>query len=126
MIDINRVESKTLYCCFEKPQITSKKMSSVKNTIVAAIDFGTTYSGYVFSLGIDQTKFYFPQKWAAGHGEQIFFKTPTSLLLNPDQTFNSFGYEAEDKFAELAFEQKQAEFYHFKNFKMDVYLKVGD
>lgn len=72
-------------------------MSSVKNTIVAAIDFGTTYSGYVFSLGIDQTKFYFPPKWAAGHGEQIFFKTPTSLLLNPDQTFNSFGYEAEDK-----------------------------
>lgn len=98
-------------------------MSSVEYTIVAAIDFGTTYSGYVFSLGVDQTKFYFPQTWAAGHGELVSLKTPTSLLLNPDQTFNSFGYEAEDKFAELAFDEKEAEFYHFRKFKMDLHFK---
>lgn len=101
-------------------------MSFVKNAIVAAIDFGTTHSGYVFSLEKDPTEFYSPHTWTAGHGELVSLKTPTSLLLNPDQTFNSFWYEAEDKFAELAFEEKQAEFYHFRKFKMDLHFKVWD
>lgn len=99
-------------------------MSTGKNTIVAAIDFGTTYSGYVFSLGVNQTEFYLPQTWAAGHGELVSFKTPTSILLNPDETFNSFGYAAEDNFAELAFEGKQTKFFHFRKFKMDLHFKV--
>lgn len=29
-------------------------------------------------------------------------KTPTTLLLNPDQSFCAFGYEAENKFSKMA------------------------
>lgn len=99
-------------------------MSLQERIVVAAIDFGTTYSGYVFSLGGDETKFYSPQSWPARHGQSVSLKTPTSLLLNPNQTFNSFGYEAEDRFAELAIEEKQSEYYFFQKFKMNLHFKV--
>lgn len=98
-------------------------MSLQERIVVAAIDFGTTYSGYVFSLGGDETKFYSPQSWPARHGQSVSLKTPTSLLLNPNQTFNSFGYEAEDRFAELAIEEKQSEYYFFQKFKMNLHFK---
>nr|XP_022310846.1 heat shock 70 kDa protein 12A-like isoform X2 [Crassostrea virginica] len=91
--------------------------------IVAAIDFGTTYSGYAFSLTHEELKFYGPQIWNSGHGVMSSQKTPTSLLLNPDQTFNSFGFEAEDKFAELAVDENHHEFYLFQRFKMELHWK---
>ncbi|XP_078331448.1 heat shock 70 kDa protein 12A-like [Crassostrea virginica] len=91
--------------------------------VVAAIDFGTTYSGYAFSLTHDELKFYGPQIWNSGHGVLSSQKTPTSLLLNPDQTFNSFGFEAEDKFAELVADENHHEFYLFQRFKMELHWK---
>ena len=94
--------------------------------LVAAIDFGTTYSGYVFSLAHDELKFYGPQIWNSGHGGMSSLKTPTSLLLNPDQTFNSFGFEAEDKFAELVADENHHEFYLFQRFKMELHWKVKE
>ena len=90
--------------------------------LVAAIDFGTTYSGYVFSLAHDELKFYGPQIWNSGHGGMSSLKTPTSLLLNPDQTFNSFGFEAE--FAELVADENHHDFYFFQRFKMELHWKV--
>ena len=92
--------------------------------LVAAIDFGTTYSGYVFSLAHDELKFYGPQIWNSGHGVMSSQKTPTSLLLNPDETFNSFGFEAEDKFAELVADENHHDFYFFHRFKMELHWKV--
>ena len=94
--------------------------------LVAAIDFGTTYSGYAFSLTHDELKFYGPQIWNSGHGGMSSLKTPTSLLLNPDQTFNSFGFEAEDKFAELVADENHHEFYLFQRFKMKLHCKVTE
>lgn len=91
---------------------------------VAAIDFGTTYSGYVFSLKKDPTQFYSQQTWNAGHGKLVSLKTPTSLLLNPDKTFHSFGFKAEDTYAELAEEGKHDKYYFFQKFKMDLHFKV--
>ena len=45
--------------------------------LVAAIDFGTTYSGYVFSLAHDELKFFGPQIWNSGHGGyNVFSEDP--------------------------------------------------
>jgi len=90
---------------------------------VAAIDIGTTYSGYAFSSKDDfRTE---PLKitannWSAGSGCLISHKTPSALLLYPDESFHSFGYEAENKYLQLA-EDDQNDFenyYFFRQFKM--------
>ena len=44
-------------------------------------------------------------------------KAPTCLLLNPNQSFNSFGYEAKDKFADLE-EEEARQYFYFDCFKI--------
>ncbi|XP_021376566.1 heat shock 70 kDa protein 12B-like isoform X2 [Mizuhopecten yessoensis] len=83
----------------------AKKKSACPNLFVAAIDFGTTYSGYAFSGKDDFEKD--PLKisanhWNAGARSLISHKAPTCLLLKPDKTFQSFGYKAENDFTLLA------------------------
>ncbi|XP_061169392.1 heat shock 70 kDa protein 12A-like [Saccostrea echinata] len=91
--------------------------------IVAAIDFGTTYSGYAFSFSGDPLTFYSPGVWYSGQGGMSSMKTPTCLLLNPNQTFNSFGFKAEELFASLASEDEHQGYYFFQRFKMDLHFK---
>ena len=89
---------------------------------VVAIDFGTTYSGYAFSLQSqfqnDPTKIYAFINWIPATGGMISPKTPTSLLLKPNKEFYKFGYDAEDKYAELALDGEHHEYYFFRRFKM--------
>ena len=56
------------------------------------------------------------KEWGADQGFSTL-KTPTCLLLNPDRSFNSFGYEAQDRYAELE-EAEAGEYYYFEHFKM--------
>ncbi|XP_062591250.1 heat shock 70 kDa protein 12A-like isoform X3 [Saccostrea cucullata] len=89
--------------------------------LVAAIDFGSTYSGYAFSFRDDfQTnplKIY-TNNWSSEQSGGISYKAPTTVLLKPDQTFHSFGYEAEDKYAELTEAEDHEGWYYFSRFKM--------
>lgn len=39
--------------------------------------------------------------WSSVQSGGVSYKTSTTVLLKPDQTFYSFGYDAEDKYAEL-------------------------
>ena len=85
---------------------------------VVAIDFGTTFSGFAFAFnhkdgekGIHMNK-----EWGTDQGYATM-KAPTCLLLNPNKSFNSFGYEAQDRFAELE-EEEAREYYFFEKFKM--------
>jgi len=82
--------------------------------VVAAFDFGTTYSGYAFSF------YDYPmavrsklQDWKGAP-----LKTSTCLLLNPEGQFDTFGYEAEAKYANLANEQTHTGWRLFRQFKM--------
>ncbi|XP_078325542.1 uncharacterized protein LOC111126599 isoform X2 [Crassostrea virginica] len=84
---------------------------------VAAIDFGTTYSGYAFSSK-DEWKNN-PLKihtnvWNSG--TKTSAKTPTALLLSPKREFLSFGYDAETKYSES--EGNFASYYYFHCFKL--------
>ena len=55
--------------------------------------------------------------WANEQGGQTC-KTPTCLLLKPDLSFDSFGYEAIEKYSSLQNESEEKEYLFFKHFKM--------
>ncbi|XP_052819573.1 heat shock 70 kDa protein 12B-like [Mya arenaria] len=88
--------------------------------VVAAFDLGTTYSGYAFSFRDDPNKIQTNQNWYAGGGASrlVSLKTPTSVLLNPNGEFDSFGFEAEDKYATLAEDDEHLGWRLFRRFKM--------
>ncbi|XP_052813117.1 heat shock 70 kDa protein 12A-like [Mya arenaria] len=87
--------------------------------VVVAIDFGTSYSGYAFSFKGSQNEI----KTQRLGGKLSKDRVPTVLLLNPDQTFNSFGYYAMETYSSLPEEERQKYFY-FERFKMFLYEKL--
>ncbi|XP_062596294.1 heat shock 70 kDa protein 12B-like [Saccostrea cucullata] len=89
--------------------------------VVAAIDFGTTYSGYAFSFRSHPNDIHTPQTWCAGSSSLASLKAPTCLLLNPDKSLNSFGYEAQDKYVNLVLEEKHRAYFYFERFKMTLH-----
>lgn len=94
--------------------------------LVAAIDFGTTFFGYAFSFlheyQKDPLKISTPS-WTAGSGGLVSLKTSTCVLFDSKQTFHSFGYEAEEKYSNLALDDKHHDWYYFSRFKMMLYNK---
>ena len=64
--------------------------------IVAAIDFGTTFSGYAFSFRNNKDKILMNKNWGENLGCQSY-KTPTCVMVDSSDRFHAFGYEAEDK-----------------------------
>jgi hypothetical protein len=91
---------------------------------VAAIDFGTTYSGYALSFRsdfLDDPLKIMTNQWKTGAGRPASLKTSSCILFRPDQSFDSFGFEAEDKYAELAMDENHFDWYYFKRFKMLLY-----
>jgi hypothetical protein len=101
----------------------------VANTaIVAAIDFGTTYSGWAYSLrsnfDSDRTKAS-TKLWNSGSAQTE--KTPTCILIRPDgKTIEAFGYEAEDRYQDLAGTEEHMDFFYFRRFKMSLSKKLGE
>lgn len=103
---------------------TDSKMADKEDQLlIAAIDFGTTHSGYAFSFEndykVDPLKISTNQNnWVAGSWGLVSLKAPTCVLLSPRQEFIAFGYEAEDLYSELAFDENHHDHYFFKGFKM--------
>ena len=86
------------------------------------IDFGTTYSGFAFSFNKeeDDEAIFMNRDWVNELGHRTS-KTPTCLLLNKDQSFDSFGYKAVEKYAHLRSVYEEKEFFFFQNFKMKLF-----
>ncbi|KAH3837772.1 heat shock 70 kDa protein 12B-like [Dreissena polymorpha] len=97
-------------------------MSSEDYIAVAAIDFGTTYSGYGFSTiqdySVDPLKVT-SCTWTSG--QIMSLKTTTTILFRPDQTFDAFGYEAEDRYNDLSLDNMHTDWFYFRRFKMMLY-----
>lgn len=93
--------------------------------MVAAIDFGTTYSGYAFStrhgFSIDKLDIKANQVWNAGSKQLLSLKTPTCILLKKNKEFVSFGYVAENDYAGIVTDQEEKDYFFFQNFKMMLY-----
>ncbi|CAG2200983.1 unnamed protein product [Mytilus edulis] len=98
---------------------------SREHLLVAAIDFGTTYSGYAFSMTdtfkTDPMKIYANQAWNAGGKQLLSLKTPTCILLDSNKQFDSFGYDAENKYADLVMDEEHEDYYYFHRFKMSLH-----
>ena len=88
--------------------------------VVAAIDFGTTFSGYAFSFKANKDNISMNKRWGSSTGRESD-KCPTSVLLNPDGEFYSFGYEAEEDYLQL---DSDAGYQLYRKFKMVLYDKV--
>lgn len=93
--------------------------------VVVAIDFGTTFSGYSFSFRYEYEKD--PMKistvkWHTDAG--IFDKTSTCILFDASGNFDSFGFEAEENYANLVLTNKHHNWYYFRRFKMMLYDKM--
>ena len=115
------------YCRFIVQCAIKSAMASLTDgyLFVAAIDFGTTYSGYAFSsrddFKKDQLKIVINQAWNAGSQRHISLKTPTCLILDDKEELVSFGYEAENKYSDIVMDHKQNEYFFFQRFKMQLY-----
>ena len=88
--------------------------------VVAAIDFGTTYSGYAFSFTRDPESIHIMRKWEGGDPGVTNHKTPTTLLLRPNGDFHSFGFGARDYYHDLE-EGEAKKWLYFEKFKMTLH-----
>ena len=88
---------------------------------VAAIDFGTTYSGYAYSPKSDPFAIE-TCKWKNGEFESS--RALTSVLLDRKKNFIAFGYEAENKFVANAEKDTPDVLYYFRRFKMILHNQV--
>ena len=72
--------------------------------VVCAIDFGTTYSGYAYSMRTeyerDPLKIETNPLWM--YDALGTLKTPTCILFDKSKNFHSFGYDAERKYTTIA------------------------
>ncbi|XP_071127599.1 heat shock 70 kDa protein 12A-like [Mytilus edulis] len=105
-------------------------MDSAK-LFVAAFDFGTTYSGYAFSLRTAPDSIY-TCNWE--NNNVLYRKAPTSILLNKNKDFVAFGFEAERKYiaslenddwdSDDSDQETTDEYRYFKWFKMKLHKQT--
>lgn len=105
--------------------------SSSKNRsdrlVIAAIDLGTTYSGYAYTFkhelerersAQDMCKVLSVTWQSDSSAGLISHKTPTSLLLTEKGEFDSFGFKAEKRYMDLVNEKKHNGWRFYRKFKM--------
>ena len=96
-----------------------------KYTHYVAIDFGTSGTGIAFSIASDPDNLKVFSQWTT-KGTGVDIKSPTVLLLDPDQNFEAFGVEALEKYQakrNLRYPDRVAEYYLFNRFKMSLYSR---
>ncbi|KAK2840493.1 hypothetical protein Q5P01_014233 [Channa striata] len=90
------------------------------SSFIIAIDFGTSYSGYAYSL-TQSDKDIIPhvKRWGQEHCLQTP-KTPTCVLFNEQEEFLKFGYEAKMTYTTMRGPEAQKHLF-FEGFKMALY-----
>ncbi|CAC5395693.1 unnamed protein product [Mytilus coruscus] len=87
---------------------------------VVSVNIEEIYSGYTFSSAKDFE--YDPMHiasyggWTSLYCEGSYLQTPTSILLNAEKGFESFGYEAEDQYMSLSENVNESDVYFFQHF----------
>uniref|UniRef100_A0A3Q2UWA9 Heat shock protein family A (Hsp70) member 12A.1 n=1 Tax=Haplochromis burtoni TaxID=8153 RepID=A0A3Q2UWA9_HAPBU len=93
------------------------------NSYIIAIDFGTAYSGYAFSLTKREAEID-PRLKSWGKKTSLRTpKTPTCILFDEHEKFLSFGYEAQSAYFRTRGDEARNKFF-FECFKMSLYDKV--
>lgn len=108
------------------PTDTTPSSSSQRPSffIQAALDIGTTYSGYAFSYRHEYKESpltIHANDWQNASQGQMHAKTPTCLLLHKDKTLHSFGNMARQAYSEFCLDGTHKQYYFFWNFKMKLH-----
>ena len=59
------------------------------------------------------------KEWGHEEGRSTL-KAPSSILLRPNKEFDSFGYEADDKYVHFT-RGEEKEYFYLKHFKMELH-----
>ncbi|GLD70067.1 heat shock 70 kDa protein 12B isoform X1, partial [Lates japonicus] len=102
------------------PRVEIRPRMACPFSVVVAIDFGTTSSGYAFSFTQDSEAIHMMKRWEGGDPGVANQKSPTCLLLTPDLRFHSFGFAARDFYHDLDPEEARHWLY-FDKFKMKIH-----
>ncbi|XP_068111437.1 heat shock 70 kDa protein 12A [Hyperolius riggenbachi] len=89
-------------------------------SVVVAIDFGTTSSGYAYSFSKEPECIHIMRRWEGGDPGVSNQKTPTTILLMPDRKFHSFGFAARDFYHDLD-PSEARHWLYFEKFKMKLH-----
>lgn len=85
--------------------------------MAAAIDFGTTYSGYAFTarheFQRDPTKARL-KSWEDPTSSMMHNKTSTCILFNKEKEFSKLGFEVEAKYLNLILDNDHENWHFFK------------
>lgn len=102
----------------------SPKEKGSSPVMIAAIDFGTTYSGYAFGFKSDLDEDPTQVSCFQWHGTAgiMSLKLPTTVLLNANEEKElvAFGYEAEEMYSG----DEHLDHFYFHRFKMMLYDQI--
>ena len=91
--------------------------------VIAAIDFGTTCTGYAYYLRTDTRNYVHDtnteQAWE--RSSKMGLQAPTTVLMDPKKSFHSFGFEAEYQYEMLTLRNEHKDWYYFRYFKMKLH-----
>ncbi|XP_061184484.1 heat shock 70 kDa protein 12A-like [Saccostrea echinata] len=94
--------------------------------IVVAFDIGTSYSGYAYCDRKEiNTKSISLNQWTGNMVPDPKAKAPTTVLVSKNKSFHSFGYEAEEFYAQQVCKKNNEDWYRFRNFKMVLYRETN-
>lgn len=86
---------------------------------VAALDFGSTYSGYAYSFKSDyerdKLRININQVWVTNCALGSY-KNSTCILLDKNRELEAFGYDAEERYSDLCADGEHSDFFFFKGF----------
>lgn len=108
----------------DEDEVEDESHSAKVKLVHAAIDIGTTYSGYAYMFKHDhakKTNIIHANRWMNSTQAQMNVKTPTCLLLHSDKSLHSFGHTARDAYAEFCLDKSNTEYYFFWTFKMSLH-----
>lgn len=94
--------------------------------LIAAIDFGTTFSGYAFAWISELQEDPSPSRihinnWWASNRSFVSYKTSSTVLLNRYKQLVDFGFDAESKYAYLLEVGEHEDYFYVRHFKMILY-----
>lgn len=93
--------------------------------LVAAIDLGTTFSGYASSttamFKTNPLDIRINPCWFVSGTTYLPMKTETCILMEKNGTFVSLGCEAQDQYADLLLNENADNYSFFEKFKMQLY-----
>ena len=103
-------------------KLSTGEIITPRPKVVVAIDFGTTYSGYAYSLVTAPDDIFLMSRVQHGQYGATNHKIPTILLLNDHRAFHSFGFEAREAYHDLD-EMESKKWLYFEKFKMELHSR---